>query len=69
MLPTLWQPSALPPNTGGTIGSLATAADAPGLVLAGGSSGRVFLSRDGGATWAQVLDTETPLSAVACLPS
>lgn len=62
-----WRPSPLPPETGSTIWSVATAADMPGLVLASSISGKVFLSLDAGASWVSTLTAEAEVRAVACL--
>ena len=62
-----WRASGMLSDTGGTIWSVATAADAAGLVLACSISGKVFVSLDGCASARPVLTTGSETRAVACL--
>jgi len=62
-----WRASGMLSDTGGTIWSVATAADAAGLVLACSISGKVFVSLDGCASTRPVLTTGSETRAVACL--
>jgi len=62
-----WRASGMLSDTGSTIWSVATAADAAGLVLACSISGKVFVSLDGCASTRPVLTTGSETRAVACL--
>ena len=62
-----WRASGVLSDTDGTIWSVATAADAAGLVLACSISGKVFVSLDGCASTRPVLTTGSETRAVACL--
>ncbi len=62
-----WRASGVLSDTDGTIWSVATAADAAGLVLACSISGKVFVSLDGCASARPVLTTGFETRAVACL--
>lgn len=62
-----WRASGMLSDTGSTIWSVATAADAAGLVLACSISGKVFVSLDGCASARPVLTTGSETRAVACL--
>ncbi|MBI2525155.1 MAG: hypothetical protein HYV93_04150 [Candidatus Rokubacteria bacterium] len=62
-----WRPSGGVPGADSTIWSVATAAAAPGLVLACSISGTVLVSRDGCASATPVLTTGCETPAVACL--
>ena len=62
-----WRASGMLSDTDSTIWSVATAADAAGLVLACSISGKVFVSLDGCASARPVLTTGSETRAVACL--
>ena len=62
-----WRASGMLSDTDSTIWSVATAADAAGLVLACSISGKVFVSLDGCASARPVLTTGFETRAVACL--
>ncbi|MEK7372320.1 MAG: hypothetical protein AAB265_12785 [candidate division NC10 bacterium] len=62
-----WRASGVVSDTESTIWSVATAADAAGLVLACSISGKVFVSLDGCASARPVLTTGFETRAVACL--
>ena len=62
-----WRASGVLSDTASTIWSVATAADAAGLVLACSISGKVFVSLDGCASARPVLTTGFETRAVACL--
>ena len=60
-----------PANTGGRVTDLAVAERDPKLAYAATAGGGVWMSADGGATWAPVFDSQTTLviGAVAVAPS
>lgn len=62
-----WHGSTFLPDAGSTVWSVATAMDAPALVLACSLAGKVFVSRDAAATWQAVFSADAEARAVACL--
>lgn len=62
-----WRACVLPAGVDSTIWSLATAPEMPDLVLACSISGKVLVSRDGGAQWALAFSAPAEARAVACL--